>query len=247
MTSQKTQRSWEEIYNKSLEEYQTLPQTTDEEGRFAVFGVADALMEISEEDLSEYCTNDEDSSENRNEDNAVQHLQNPGVEQSTCSNFNTEHDKNTSRTFYVEDGNKIIFEKSGQTVNDVIEMIVAYHLRFGDSLEARRTLIGMFKICAGPHFKNLNWSDYKIFQVSDPPPEKLKFHFYCTQCMKKVLLSSDKRGIKGQSLCAICQAEHCMKLSNPNHFLTVDFEHVLRTLLENDEIAGFLILKVKNF
>lgn len=148
----------------------------------------------------------------------------------------------------IEDCNQIMFEKSQQTVSDVIEMIVAYTLRFGDSLEARSALIEMFKICAGPDFKNLNLSNYKLSQVYDPPPENIKFHFYCKHCMKKVLFSSEKKYIKGQLMsCDICGTENCIQLSNEANFVTVDFEYQLKMLLEMDEIAEYFNPKSDTF
>ena len=96
-----------------------------------------------------------------------------------------------------------MLEKSGQTVRDVIEMIVAYSLRFGDSNEARNMLIEMFKICAGLEFENVNFSNYKLAQVFDPPSDKTTFHFYCHKCTKMVLHSCTKKDIKGQIL--ICK------------------------------------------
>ena len=192
--------------------------------------------EMSKEDSCEFGMSDEDFSE-KSEDDINQRFQN-----ATHSDFKNEprNSEDESISFSVEDGDKIMFEKSGQTVNDVVEMIIAYHLRFGTSLEARKASIKMFKICARPDFKHLNLSNYKLSKVFDPPSENINYHFYCGQCTKKILMSSEKKHIKGQFvLCNICKIEHCMKLSNPNNFVSVDFEDQLRTLMENDEIAEY--------
>ena len=201
-------------------------------GEFSVYKQA----EMSKEDSFEFGMSDEDFSE-ESEDDINQRFQN-----ATHSDFKNEpiNSEDARRSFSVEDGDRIMFEKSGQTVNDVVEMIIAYHLRFGSSLEARKASIEMFKICAGPDFKHLNLSNYKLSKVFDPPSENINYHFYCGQCTKKILMSSEKKHIKGQFvLCNNCKIEHCMKLSNPNNFVLVDFEYQLRTLMENDEIAEY--------
>lgn len=61
----------------------------------------------------------------------------------------------TDRSYSLEDGDRVMFEKSKTTVNDVVEMVVAYCLRYGISHEGRTMLLEMLKICAGQDFQNL--------------------------------------------------------------------------------------------
>ena len=133
--------------------------------------------EMSKEDSFEFGMSDEDFSE-ESEDDINQCFRN-----ATHSDFKNEpsNSEDASRSFSVEDGGEIMFEKSGKTVNVVIEKIIAYHLRFGTSLEVRKALIEMFKICARPDFKHLNLSHYKPFKVFDPPSENINYYFYCGQ------------------------------------------------------------------
>lgn len=154
----------------------------------------------------------------------------------------TEPEKSNKSSCKIDNGDKIMFEQSGITVNDVIEMIVAYCLRFGDSQEGRKMLIEMLKICAGPKFKNLNLSNYKLSKIFDPPPEVTTYHFYCNNCFEKVVHSSSKLGIKGQTLvCEQCKSKLIIKLSNPNYFVINSLEYQLQTLLENKEILQYFI------
>ncbi|XP_043472447.1 uncharacterized protein LOC122505078 isoform X2 [Leptopilina heterotoma] len=57
----------------------------------------------------------------------------------------------------------------------------------------------------GPKFKNLNLTNYKLSKIFDPPPHVTTYNFYCNNCFEKVVHSSSKLEIKGQS--SIC--EHC--------------------------------------
>lgn len=152
-------------------------------------------------------------------------------------------DCKTSDTFRktcTDNDSRIMFEKSGQTVRDVLEMVAAYCIRFGSSHEARKSLLEILKICAGPAFEDLSISDYKFSEVFDPPCDKIKFHFYCNNCGDKVLFSSTKKEIKNQKFfCDACNIEQCVCLSNPNFFVTVDLEYQVRLLIENEELAKF--------
>ena len=152
-----------------------------------------------------------------------------------------------SNTCFIEDSDRIMFQKSKLTVRDVVEMVVAYNLRFGNSQEARQMLIEMITIFAGPEFIDFNISNYKLSQIFDPPPDKITYHFYCHECLKKVLHSSLKKGIKGQKLiCEECKSEHIIRLSNPSYFINIDLEYQLRLLLESEEIVQYFIPKIPN-
>lgn len=136
----------------------------------------------------------------------------------------------------------VTFEQSGTTVNDLLEMVAAYCLRFGDSPKGRSMLIEMLKICAGPKFKNFNLPNYKLSKTFDPPPNTISYHIYCNKCLKKVVHSSSKQKIKGQkSICEKCKSEFMIKLNNPNYFLINNLEYQLRTLFENKEILPHFI------
>ncbi|XP_051176161.1 uncharacterized protein LOC127291224 [Leptopilina boulardi] len=148
------------------------------------------------------------------------------------------------KTTFIEDGDKIMFKQSGITVKEVVEMVVAYNLRFGDSQEARQMLIEMIKIFAGPEFSNFNISNYSLSKIFDPPSEKIIYHFYCQKCTDKVLYKSCKKGIKGKKvLCETCKMEYTLTLSNPNYFVGIDLEYQLQMFLENEETAKYFIPK----
>lgn len=104
----------------------------------------------------------------------------------------------SSSTF--PDGDKVMFVESKITVNNVVEMVVAYGVKYGLTQKARESLIEMLKIFAGPNFKDYKISNYKLAQVFNAPSDKISYHFYCHHCPKKdkLLHSSYKQDIKGQ-------------------------------------------------
>lgn len=177
----------------------------------------------------------EKSSEDETEDNLKKFSNN-------CRSFDT------PRKAFTDNYNRIMFEKSGQTVKDVMEMIFAYSLRFGSSNEARKALLEMLKICAGPEFKDFSVSNNKFSEVFDPPCDKIKIHFYCNKCLDKVLFLSTKKEMKNQMiLCDSCNIKQWISLSNPNSFVTVDLEYQIRLLIENEELAKFFNPRSKDF
>ena len=110
-------------------------------------------LESTEEDFPCYSSSDDDFSD----DSVYDSWKNI-----PSSSTHLHAEPNSSEVYTLASGDRIMFEKSGQTVRDVIEMIVAYSLRFGDSNEARNMLIEMFKICVGPEFENVKFSNYKL-------------------------------------------------------------------------------------
>lgn len=161
--------------------------------------------------------------------------------------INYSHGNPVCEPFSTDVNYTIMFEKSGQTVTDIMEMIVAFSLKFGVSHEARHELLEILKICAGPGFQDLKISDYKLSQIFDPPSETINFHFYCNSCTTKIF-SSKKKDIKNQNmLCPSCSARHSISLSNPYIFLTVDLEYQLQLLINNDELANYFNPQYENF
>ena len=115
----------------------------------------------------------------------------------------------------------VMFKKSVTTVNDAVEMVVAFCLQFGTSQKRRTKLFEMLKICADTNFEDLNISNYKLSKIFNPPPNVMNYNFYCDKCFKKVVFSSTKQCIRGQkSVCEHCKNEHLITLSNPNYFVT---------------------------
>ena len=146
-----------------------------------------ASLESTEEDFPYYSSDDEDFLDDSDDDfwNNI-----------PSSSTHLHAEPTSSKVYTLAGGDRIMFKKSGQTVRDVIEMIVAYSLKFGDSIEARNMLIEMFKICAGPEFENVNFSNYKLAQVFDPPSDKTTFHFIVTNVRKWSCTLLQKRILK---------------------------------------------------
>lgn len=71
-----------------------------------------------------------------------------------------------------------MFEKSNTTVHDALEMVIAFSVKFRTTQEARESLFEMLKICAGPKFEDLKFSNYKMSKLFDAPPDKIVFNFY---------------------------------------------------------------------
>ncbi|XP_043472761.1 uncharacterized protein LOC122505314 [Leptopilina heterotoma] len=128
----------------------------------------------------------------------------------------------------VNKGQKVMFEKSGLTINDVMEMVVGFSIRFGSTNQQREWLLEMLKVCAGSSFKDVKLSNYKVSKLCNTPSDKIVYHFYCDNYEKKdsVLYSGFKKEVKGQrKICSKCDKEHSIVLSNTNFFLSIDLEY----------------------
>ncbi|XP_051169417.1 uncharacterized protein LOC127286849 isoform X2 [Leptopilina boulardi] len=233
--SERTKRVWEKAFHKLSEAKGNPPLDTNRQHSYDTKDVDASLFEEKEQfQRYDYCSDNESDDEEVSEDHITI--------SEKLRDETTESPKSNKSPAFIDNGNQIMFEQSGTTVNDVIEMVVAYCLRYGDSQKGRKMLIEMFKICAGPKFKNLNLSNYKLSKIFDPPPHVTTYHFYCNNCFEKVVHSSSKSEIKGQtSLCEHCNSNLLIKLSNPNYFVINNLEYQLQTLFKNKEILKYFL------
>lgn len=170
-------------------------------------------------------------------------------ERDVLQNIDSTSTSTAKESCMFERGEEIMFETTKITVNDVVQMIVAFGVRFGSTHEQRDNLFEMFKICASSKFQHIKLSNYKISKICDPPPDKIVYHFYCEQCSQKkeVLQSCIKSKIKDSKvICSSCKKTHIIGLSNPNYFLSVDIEYQLQLLFQEKEVAEILIRKLTN-
>lgn len=137
--------------------------------------------------------------------------------------------------------NRIMFEASGLTVNDVVSMVAAYCLRYGCSNVARDELMTLLKVCAGPAVSNLNISNYQFSKQFDPPAEKVTFVYYCSTCYTKLYAISKTNFRSTKKVCDFCSQEFTISLTSTNMFLTIDIEYQIRMLLNDSVIRDALI------
>ena len=143
---------------------------------------------------------------------------------------------------FMDFNNKIMFRESGLLLNDVIEMVMAFSISFGLTLEGRNYLIEMLKLCAGPEFKYFQITDYLLRKQYNPPDDKIKYFFYCGKCEKKILYSSTKSGIKDMpKTCSNCEEETTLSLSCKTVFLSIDFKYQMKILLHYKKIRDSIV------
>ncbi|XP_043461907.1 uncharacterized protein LOC122498289 [Leptopilina heterotoma] len=179
--SQKTLKTWIEASEKIINQIRlrsSLETCTSEvhlDELLHSTGIENEYREYSEtdEEIIDYY---EEASDSEDEQDMDPNLQSPSTPTAESSYTNTS---------MFNQGEEIMFDNSGTTVNDVIQMIVAYSVRFGSTHQQRDWMLEMFKICAGSRFDHIKLSNYQISKVCDPPPDKIVYHFYCDQCLQK--------------------------------------------------------------
>jgi len=97
----------------------------------------------------------------------------------------------------------IMFKESGLTVNEVVTLVAGYCLRFDASINARKSLMDLLTICAGPTFKSLSISHY-FSKTFDPPNDKIVYYYYCTNCYCEIHRSCKKQFVPVTKLCDQC-------------------------------------------
>ena len=65
--------------------------------------------------------------------------------------------------------NEIMFRESGLTVGDILQMVVAFTLRFWLPIKAKQSLVEMLKTFSGPQIKNLQLTNHHIIEILNVP------------------------------------------------------------------------------
>ncbi|XP_067214367.1 uncharacterized protein [Linepithema humile] len=140
-----------------------------------------------------------------------------------------------------------MFQSSKTTVDEVVQMIHTYCVRFNCSDEARLALFNMATIWAGSNFSTFMNSKYMISKRLDPPEELNQYVFYCTECnsvlgkfYRKDLLSRSYRHCNG------CQQKYKISTNSSKYFVSTDIKFQLQTVLRNSNVCKLLLRNIKN-
>lgn len=159
----------------------------------------------------------------------------------------------SSNIYYIDDNtdanmkrdNTIMFENSKTTVDEVIEMIHSYCVRFNCSDEARFALFNMARTWAGLEFSRFMSSKYEISKRLNPPQELFQYIFYCTKC--NCLLGKYYKNdvLPTYEHCKKCQEKYKIATNSSNCFLSIDIKFQLQTLIQNSNVRKLLLKNVK--
>ena len=162
-------------------------------------------------------------------------------EHEELKDFSNDSDNDRRKQYPWE--NRILFDKSGFSVKDVLAMIRGLCLRFGLSLEACIAIVNFLKLCAGPEFESLNLINYLISKVFDPPEDKITFCFYCAACKATIECRNRTKGNSNPS--ALC--EKCSSLCNLStkregrYYLMVDSKYQIEGLFQHPDVKTALL------
>ncbi|XP_024891067.1 uncharacterized protein LOC112466937 [Temnothorax curvispinosus] len=181
------------------------------------------------------CSIDEDLFQNRHMEEGIEDNDPCHTEAIIINDANIKHD------------NTIMFESSKTTVDEVVQMIHSYCVRFNSSDEARFALFNMASIWAGPKFSNFMNSKYVISKRLDPPEELFQYIFYCSKCnclldkfYRKDLLTTTYRH------CEKCQETYKMSTNSSNCFVSTDVKYQVQVLLQNSNVRKLLFQNIKD-
>lgn len=143
----------------------------------------------------------------------------------------------------------IMFEASGLSTNDVMEMITAYCVRFCLPYTAREALVEMVECLAGPRNEHREMSKYHFRKKYDPPADVITYTFFCTTCKLPVLGPVNKKEFKKQFItCEECQLQQELSMQSANRFVYIDLKYQFKELLNTETIRQHLMgnLAVRN-
>ncbi|XP_024889701.1 uncharacterized protein LOC112466052 [Temnothorax curvispinosus] len=146
--------------------------------------------------------------------------------------------------FHTRTGSAIMFPAAGLSVDDVVSMVAGHCLRYRASNEARKSIMELLRICAGPAFRNINISNHRFAKEIDPPDNIITYHYYCTNCYSKLYSTTKKHFDANQILCEFCNHKHNISLSSTNMFLSIDLRYQLDLLMQDKNVQNALIEKI---
>ena len=177
-------------------------------------------VEVSSEESDEFQVQD---FRNQNNDEIYEEVRNEGEEyEFHIHNLNNEplgsDGSNTDNRKHYSCENRIMFDKSGFTIRDVVAMIRGLAIRYCLTLEARLAVINFSKLCAGPEFDSINLSIYVISNIFYAPDDRITFCFYCPSCKKILDCRYKKKGTNPEGLCDKCGTKCNLSVTKGNFF-----------------------------
>ena len=149
-------------------------------------------------------------------------------------------DMSRIKNYYLGDTD-IMFEEAGLKISNVILMIFGFCVRFSLCYRARRALIDMVRVFAGPRFKHWDISDYYLSDIFNPPDSVIKYHFYCITCLLPLEAGTTKKKFKKCSkICDKCLQKYKLSMNSPNCLISISIEYQLKTLVQTDNIRTSL-------
>ncbi|XP_046482806.1 uncharacterized protein [Neodiprion pinetum] len=209
----------------------------------------DCCGNMSHEENDDVCVSDEE------------HLTDPDVENSDDSQSDDSHDSHDNLQNFDdsetsekdephervgrEDGvndDDIMFDQSVLSVSDVMEMVMAYCMRFSVSHEARKALVDMIQCLAGPRYENWSISKFQIKKKYEPPEDVMTYTFFCSSCKIPILGPITKREFENNSVtCEECLQLQNLTMQSPNRFIYIDLKYQFKQLLSSRKIRESLM------
>lgn len=139
-----------------------------------------------------------------------------------------------------------MFKSSKTTVDEVVQMIYTYCVRFNCSDEARLALFNMATTWAGPNFSTFMNSKYMISKHLDPPEELNHYVFYCIKCYNVLGKFYKKDLFTSYRDCNKCQQKYKISTNSSNYFVNTNIKFQLQILLQNSNMCKILLQNIKN-
>ena len=136
-----------------------------------------------------------------------------------------------------------MFGESHVTVEKMLNMLQSIKLRHNFSKKVVNTLIEYTKILAGPRFINLKISPYHVSKFNKPIKDVKYYTFYCPKCatIMRELLKKSELSSKKIEQCYKCSQKYVISTSNRYHFVNLDLEHQLKSILNDQKVLKSVV------
>lgn len=137
-------------------------------------------------------------------------------------------------------GSQIIFQKAELSVNDVMNMIIGFSLRFGLSYEAREKMAELIMCLAGPEYSDIKLTNYRMNKALKVPDTVIQQYFYCKNCNDEIFVKEP--GVK-EAACSKCKPAVINKLNadSPCRFSSLDIQYQVEILLQEKGVLQHIL------
>ena len=142
-----------------------------------------------------------------------------------------------SRNLYdMKKDNRIMFAASNLTVSEVLLMLKGIIIKSNMTRNIQIALLQLIQTLAGSKFDNWNYTPYLISRMFKTPFDKIKKHYFCSQCNVKLLPIKGVVNISKSMQCEKCKKIITISSKSLNYFITVDIKYQLQLLLNRPDI-----------
>ena len=232
-------RRIEHIENSSIQNPEVCHSDIEFEDNNVLLLDTDIVIENDECDTTSSCSSEESAVfiEDESKRNEIYSSSDSGSDEESDEDDESRSEFDSKNLYNLKKDKRIMFPASNLTVSEVLLMLKGIIIKSNMTRDIQIALLQLIQTLAGPKFDNWNYTPYLISKMFKSPSDKIKKHYYCSQCNVKLLLPiKGVENISKSVQCEMCEKMITISSKSLNYFITVDIKYQLQLLLNRPDI-----------